>query len=111
MPGALDFLKQRLAELEQQGLLLRPRTLDGPTGARARFDGRDVMAGNPRLLAQLRPVMAFCSNSFVLQSRRRRPPDVVVATARLRPARDTSGTPGRSKNRLAAARRLSNLSV
>jgi glycine C-acetyltransferase len=43
MPGALDFLKQRLAELEQQGLLLRPRTLAGPTGARARFDGRDVI--------------------------------------------------------------------
>jgi glycine C-acetyltransferase len=43
MPGALDFLKQRLAELEQQGLLLRARTLDGPTGARARFDGRDVI--------------------------------------------------------------------
>src|SRR5215207_2882736 len=43
MPGALDFLKQRLAELDQQGLLLRPRTLEGPTGARARFDGREVI--------------------------------------------------------------------
>ena len=43
MPGALDFLKQRLAELDQQGLLLQPRTLEGPTGARARFDGRDVI--------------------------------------------------------------------
>src|SRR5215207_387803 len=43
MPGALDFLKQRLAELDQQGLRLHPRTLDGPTGARARFDGRDVI--------------------------------------------------------------------
>jgi len=43
MPGALDYLKQRLAELDQQGLLLHPRTLEGPTGARARFDGRDVI--------------------------------------------------------------------
>ncbi len=43
MPGALDFLKQRLAELDEQGLLLQPRTLEGPTGARARFDGRDVI--------------------------------------------------------------------
>src|SRR6266545_744355 len=43
MPGALDYLKQRLAELDQQGLLLQPRTLEGPTGARARFDGRDVI--------------------------------------------------------------------
>jgi glycine C-acetyltransferase len=43
MPGALDFLKQRLAELDQQGLLFQPRTLEGPTGARARFDGRDVI--------------------------------------------------------------------
>ena len=43
MPGALDYLKQRLAELDEQGLLLQPRTLEGPTGARARFDGRDVI--------------------------------------------------------------------
>jgi glycine C-acetyltransferase len=43
MPGSLDFLKERLAELESQGLAIRPRTLEGPTGARARFDGRDVI--------------------------------------------------------------------
>jgi glycine C-acetyltransferase len=43
MAGALDFLKERLAELDQQGLLLHPRTLDGPTGARAVFDGREVI--------------------------------------------------------------------
>ncbi len=41
--GALDYLKERLAELEQQGLAIHPRTLEGPTGARARFDGRDVI--------------------------------------------------------------------
>ena len=41
--GALDFLKERLAELEEQGLAIHPRTLEGPTGARARFDGRDVI--------------------------------------------------------------------
>jgi len=43
MSGALDFLKGRLAELEEQGLSIHPRTLEGPTGARARFDGRDVI--------------------------------------------------------------------
>ena len=43
MAGALDFLKERLAELDEQGLLLRPRTLEGPTGARAVFDGREVI--------------------------------------------------------------------
>ena len=43
MPGSLDYLKQRLAELDEQGLLLQPRTLEGPTGARARFDSRDVI--------------------------------------------------------------------
>jgi glycine C-acetyltransferase len=41
--GALDFLKERLHELEDQGLAIHPRTLEGPTGARARFDGRDVI--------------------------------------------------------------------
>jgi glycine C-acetyltransferase len=40
---ALAYLKDQLAELETQGLLLHPRTLEGPTGARARFDGRDVI--------------------------------------------------------------------
>jgi glycine C-acetyltransferase len=43
-PGdALDYLGVRLAELDRDGLLLHPRTLEGPTGARARFDGRDVI--------------------------------------------------------------------
>jgi glycine C-acetyltransferase len=41
--GALDYLRERLGELEAQGLLLHPRTLEGPTGARARFDGREVI--------------------------------------------------------------------
>jgi glycine C-acetyltransferase len=41
--GALDYLKEQLAELEAQGLALHPRTLEGPTGARARFDGREVV--------------------------------------------------------------------
>jgi glycine C-acetyltransferase len=59
MPDALDYLKQQLATLEADGLLLHPRTLEGPTGARARFDGRDVinlasnnylgLANHPRL--------------------------------------------------------------
>ena len=41
--GALDHLKEQLAELEEQGLLLHPRTLEGAQGARARYDGRDVI--------------------------------------------------------------------
>jgi glycine C-acetyltransferase len=41
--GPLDFLKDELSALDAQGLALRPRTLEGPTGARARFDGRDVI--------------------------------------------------------------------
>ncbi len=43
MAGALDYLKVQLAELDAQGLTIHPRTLEGPTGARARFDGRDVI--------------------------------------------------------------------
>jgi glycine C-acetyltransferase len=43
MSGRLDYLKDNLRELEQQGLLLHPRTLEGPTGARARYDGREVI--------------------------------------------------------------------
>jgi glycine C-acetyltransferase len=41
--GALDYLRDELATLEHDGLLLHPRTLSGPTGARAVFDGRPVI--------------------------------------------------------------------
>jgi glycine C-acetyltransferase len=41
--GALDYLRDELRELDDQGLRLHPRVLDGPTGRRARFDGRDVI--------------------------------------------------------------------
>src|SRR4249919_2863895 len=41
--GSLDHLEEALAELREQGLLLHPRTLEGATGARSRFDGRDVI--------------------------------------------------------------------
>jgi glycine C-acetyltransferase len=41
--GALEFLRSELRELDEAGLLVRPRTLEGPQGARARFDGRDVI--------------------------------------------------------------------
>ncbi|HEY7668933.1 MAG TPA: glycine C-acetyltransferase [Actinomycetota bacterium] len=57
--AALDYLKDELASLDRDGLLLHPRTLEGPTGARARFDGREVinlasnnylgLANHPRL--------------------------------------------------------------
>src|SRR6266540_2268249 len=43
MAGALDYLGERLQELRTQGLLLHERVLEGPTGARARFDGREVI--------------------------------------------------------------------
>jgi glycine C-acetyltransferase len=59
MSGTLDYLKDELATLERDGLLLHPRTLEGPQGARARYDGRDVinlasnnylgLANHPRL--------------------------------------------------------------
>ena len=59
MTAALDFLIEELAALEREGLRLLPRTLEGPQGARARFDGRDVinlasnnylgLANHPRL--------------------------------------------------------------
>jgi glycine C-acetyltransferase len=57
--SALDYLKDELATLRNDGLLLHPRTLEGPQGARARYDGRDVinlasnnylgLANHPRL--------------------------------------------------------------
>jgi glycine C-acetyltransferase len=43
MDDPLGYLKDELATLEADGLLLHPRTLEGMTGARARFDGRDVI--------------------------------------------------------------------
>ncbi|HEX6131811.1 MAG TPA: glycine C-acetyltransferase [Actinomycetota bacterium] len=43
MTDALGYLREELAALERDGLLLRPRTLEGATGARARFDGREVI--------------------------------------------------------------------
>jgi glycine C-acetyltransferase len=59
MTGALDYLRDELDALERDGLLLHPRTLEGPQGARARYDGRDVinlasnnylgLANHPRL--------------------------------------------------------------
>ena len=41
--GSLDHLKDELASLRAGGMLLHPRTLEGAQGARARFDGRDVI--------------------------------------------------------------------
>jgi glycine C-acetyltransferase len=43
MPGPLDYLKDELAALDREGVLLHPRTLEGRQGARARYDGRDVI--------------------------------------------------------------------
>jgi glycine C-acetyltransferase len=41
--AALEYLREELARLEEQGLLLRPRTLEGRQLARARYDGREVV--------------------------------------------------------------------
>ena len=43
MGDALGYLQDELAKLEADGLLLHPRTLEGPTGARSSFDGREVI--------------------------------------------------------------------
>jgi glycine C-acetyltransferase len=59
MGDALGYLRDELAQLERDGLLLHPRTLEGMTGARSVFDGRPVinlasnnylgLAGHPRM--------------------------------------------------------------
>ncbi|MDP9296934.1 MAG: glycine C-acetyltransferase [Actinomycetota bacterium] len=56
---ALEYLKRELAELDEQGIRLHPRVLEGEQRARARYDGRDVinlasnnylgLAAHPRL--------------------------------------------------------------
>jgi len=61
LPGALDYLKEELERLEEQGLLLHPRTLEGEQRARTVFDGREVinlasnnylgLAAHPRMKA------------------------------------------------------------
>jgi glycine C-acetyltransferase len=43
MVDALGYLRDELAKLEAEGLLLHPRTLAGATGARSTFDGREVI--------------------------------------------------------------------
>jgi glycine C-acetyltransferase len=79
MSGALDYLKEELAALERDGLLLHPRTLEGPQGARARYDGRDVinlasnnylgLANHPRLNeAACRAAMEFGAGSGAVRT-------------------------------------------
>jgi glycine C-acetyltransferase len=56
---ALEYLKRELVELDEQGIRLHPRVLEGEQRARARYDGRDVinlasnnylgLAAHPRL--------------------------------------------------------------
>ena len=79
MSGTLDYLKDELATLERDGLLLHPRTLEGPQGARARYDGRDVinlasnnylgLANHPRLNeAASRAAMEFGAGSGAVRT-------------------------------------------
>ncbi len=69
MAGALDYLKDELAELERQGLLQHTRILDGPTGARARFDGREVinLASNNYLGLSNHPRMNAVASKAALE--------------------------------------------
>ena len=79
MTGALDYLRDELGALERDGLLLHPRTLEGPQGARARYDGRDVinlasnnylgLANHPRLNeAASRAALAFGAGSGAVRT-------------------------------------------
>ncbi len=77
--GSLDHLRDELAELREQGLLLHPRTLEGATGARARFDGREVinlasnnylgLANHPRVnLAASKAALEFGAGSGAVRT-------------------------------------------
>ena len=79
MSGTLDYLIDELATLERDGLLLHPRTLEGAQGARARYDGRDVinlasnnylgLANHPRLNeAASRAAMEFGAGSGAVRT-------------------------------------------
>jgi glycine C-acetyltransferase len=79
MGHALDYLEEELTKLEKEGLLLLPRTLEGPTGARSRFDGRDVinlasnnylgLANHPRLNeAACKAAMEFGAGSGAVRT-------------------------------------------
>jgi glycine C-acetyltransferase len=63
MADPLGFLSEELAVLEEQGVLLHPRTLEGTTGARARFDGREVinLASNNYLGLAAHPRMSHAA--------------------------------------------------
>ncbi len=43
MSETLAFLEEALAEIKRQGFVWKPRLLEGPQGARARFDGQEVV--------------------------------------------------------------------
>jgi glycine C-acetyltransferase len=69
MTGALGYLREELAELDAAGALLRPRTLQGPQRARARYDGRDIinLASNNYLGLAAHPRMAEAASSAAAQ--------------------------------------------
>ncbi|MGH2540113.1 MAG: glycine C-acetyltransferase [Actinomycetota bacterium] len=69
MPGTLDYLKEELEALGRDGLLLHPRTLEGPQRARARFDGRDVinLASNNYLGLASHPRMNEAASAAALE--------------------------------------------
>jgi glycine C-acetyltransferase len=63
--AALDYLKDELARLQEHGLLLEPRTLEGRQLARARYDGREVvnLASNNYLGLAAHPRMREAASS------------------------------------------------
>jgi len=60
MTDTLGHLREELAELDAAGALQRPRTLEGRQGARARYDGREIvnLASNNYLGLAAHPRMA-----------------------------------------------------
>jgi glycine C-acetyltransferase len=79
MGSALDYVQDELAKLRTDGLLLHTRTLEGPTGARATFDGREVinlasnnylgLANHPRMnRAASEASMAFGAGSGAVRT-------------------------------------------
>jgi glycine C-acetyltransferase len=77
--GSLDYLKERLGELQRAGTALHPRTLEREQRARTRFDGRDVinlasnnylgLAAHPRLKeAAARAAMEFGAGSGAVRT-------------------------------------------
>ena len=100
--SALDYLKGELAALERDGLLLHPRTLEGPQGARARYEGRGVMINASQRGGRVRRDdlnEAFWTERFMFAQR-------IDGVATTRPASLPETRPSRGDRARTAARVL-----